>query len=48
VNSYRTDFRHLHQQILRFDGHPAVDPAETTDDLVRDMMELLTSMCGRR
>ncbi len=24
-----------------------VDPAETTDDLVRDMIEVLTSMCAR-
>lgn len=23
------------------------DPGETTDDLVRDMMEVLTSMCAR-
>jgi putative resolvase len=23
------------------------DPAETTDDLVRDMIEVLTSMCAR-
>ncbi|EUA19361.1 putative resolvase [Mycobacterium xenopi 3993] len=24
-----------------------IDPGETTDDLVRDMIEVLTSMCAR-
>ncbi len=27
---------------------PVMDPAEVDDDLVRDMTEILTSMCARR
>ena len=36
-------------RVVREDGRRLIvaDPGETTDDLVRDMIEVLTSMCAR-
>jgi putative resolvase len=38
---------HLHAAVATQGQRIVVDDGETTDDLVRDMVEVLTSMCAR-